>query len=94
MIHEEMHGEPFTSKTEYTITIPDYRAISQKIRRSTLAERRAMRGLVPMRVDMIVVFCLKVDFILERYKFDPIRVSAFSLKEGAAIEFIENHTKH
>jgi exopolyphosphatase / guanosine-5'-triphosphate,3'-diphosphate pyrophosphatase len=93
MIHEQMQGEPFSGKTEYIISVGNYERISRVIRESTIAQRQKMKGLVPMRVDMIVIFCLKVDFILNKYKFDPIRVSAFSLKEGAAIDYIETKRK-
>jgi exopolyphosphatase / guanosine-5'-triphosphate,3'-diphosphate pyrophosphatase len=89
MLHEQMGGEPFSTKTEYVITLNDYRKIAGVIERSTLEERRHMKGLVAMRVDMIVIFCIKVDFILDKYKFDPVRVSAYSLKEGAAVDYLE-----
>jgi exopolyphosphatase/guanosine-5'-triphosphate,3'-diphosphate pyrophosphatase len=38
--------------------------------------------MIDMRVDMIVVACCLVRFILEKHSFTRIRVSTYSLKEG------------
>jgi exopolyphosphatase/guanosine-5'-triphosphate,3'-diphosphate pyrophosphatase len=35
-----------------------------------------------MRVDMIVVACCLIRYVLEKYPFDWIRVSTYALKEG------------
>ncbi|HKZ38135.1 MAG TPA: hypothetical protein VJ184_10810, partial [Chryseolinea sp.] len=39
-------------------------------------------GMIEMRVDMIVVACCLVRYILSRHSFARIRVSTYSLKEG------------
>jgi exopolyphosphatase/guanosine-5'-triphosphate,3'-diphosphate pyrophosphatase len=46
------------------------------------AGRLALPGMIEMRVDMIVVACVLVNFILHVHQFDNIRVSSYSLKEG------------
>jgi len=38
---------------------------------------------------MIVIFCLMVDFILNALKINKLRVSLYSLKEGAVMDFID-----
>jgi exopolyphosphatase/guanosine-5'-triphosphate,3'-diphosphate pyrophosphatase len=38
--------------------------------------------MIEMRVDMIVVACCLIRYILEAHAFDRIRVSTYSLKEG------------
>lgn len=45
-------------------------------------ERLDIPGMIEMRVDMIVVSCCLIRFILEKHTFDRIRVSSYSLKEG------------
>ena len=41
-----------------------------------------MPGMIEMRVDMIVVASVLLNFILQKYRFKKIRVSSHSLKEG------------
>jgi exopolyphosphatase/guanosine-5'-triphosphate,3'-diphosphate pyrophosphatase len=45
-------------------------------------ERMEMRGMIDMRVDMIVVACCLIQFVLDQHHFENIRVSSYSLKEG------------
>lgn len=47
------------------------------------SERMKIPGMITMRVDMIVVACCLIRFILEHHRFEQIRVSSYSLKEGA-----------
>jgi exopolyphosphatase/guanosine-5'-triphosphate,3'-diphosphate pyrophosphatase len=92
MIHGEFGGEPFVAeKSEYSLHLNDYRKVSDLVLASSLQQRRAIKGLVPMRFDMIVICCLMVDFILEEFKLNKMRVSAFSLKEGALIEHLHTN---
>ena len=89
MISGELGGEPLVdSKTEYEISLGQYFKISEMVRHSTLGQRRQIKGLVPMRIDMIVISCLMVDFILKSMNLDRLRVSTYSLKEGALADFI------
>lgn len=90
MIHGELNGEPFVkSKTEFEVSVHDFNLIAAKVIASTLAERKLMKGLVEMRVDMMVVSCLLIHFVMERYLLKGIRVSTYSLKEGALYEIIQ-----
>jgi exopolyphosphatase/guanosine-5'-triphosphate,3'-diphosphate pyrophosphatase len=89
MIHGELGGEPFTGhKTEYVIGLDDYSRISEMVVTSTMAGRKKLKGLVPMRYDMIVICCLMVDFIIKSFNLHKMRVSTYSLKEGALIDHI------
>lgn len=51
-------------------------------------ERLDIPGMVPMRVDMIVVASCLIDFIVEKFSINRIRVSAYALKEGLLSELI------
>lgn len=75
---EELHDE----KTEYSIHHHHYAHISSLLKESTLKERYHIKGLIDMRVDMIVISVLLIDFILKEFNLTKIRVSTFSLKEG------------
>jgi exopolyphosphatase/guanosine-5'-triphosphate,3'-diphosphate pyrophosphatase len=39
-------------------------------------------GMIEMRVDMIVVACCLINYILKNHHFNRIRVSTYALKEG------------
>lgn len=86
-IVDMMSGEYATEalseiKTEYRIDLQKYFPLSEKIRGLTYAERSKVKGLIEMRVDMIVISCLFVDYILKRFNIKQLRVSTYSLKEG------------
>ena len=44
--------------------------------------RMLIPGMIEMRVDMIVVACCLIKYLLENFPFNRIRVSTYSLKEG------------
>ncbi len=55
-------------------------------------ERMQIPGMIELRVDMIVVASCLIKFILVKYRFEKIRVSSYSLKEGVMASLIEqNH---
>ncbi len=76
-------------KTGYSIDLGQYHRISELVRSSTLEQRRQIKGLVPMRFDMIVISCLMIDYILKTCSLEALRVSVYSLKEGALMDFIK-----
>jgi exopolyphosphatase/guanosine-5'-triphosphate,3'-diphosphate pyrophosphatase len=65
-----------------TLTIADFYKIHQELLHKTHAERLAILGMLEMRVDMIVLATIAVDFVLQQYNLQEIRVSAYALKEG------------
>lgn len=94
MIHGELGGEALLeNKTEYRIDPEKYKRISKRVIASTLAERQHIRGLVAMRVDMIVISCLMIDFIINEFKLPAFRVSTYSLKEGALVDHLQNKSR-
>jgi len=46
------------------------------------AARMLIPGMIEMRVDMIVVACCLIKFLLSIHSFNTVRVSSYSLKEG------------
>jgi exopolyphosphatase/guanosine-5'-triphosphate,3'-diphosphate pyrophosphatase len=94
IIHGELEGEPLTeSKTGYEIDIKKYHTISSMIKNADFEGRKKIRGLTPMRFDMIVVSCLLIDFVVEEFNLTKMRVSTYSLKEGALFDFLSRETK-
>ncbi|MBX3163167.1 MAG: phosphatase [Bacteroidetes bacterium] len=95
MINGELNGEPLVdTKTEYNINLNDYSKIYQLAVNSTVEQRKKIKGLVPMRFDMIVISCLMIDFILNNLHLTRLRASTYSLKEGALIDFINQSSSN
>jgi exopolyphosphatase/guanosine-5'-triphosphate,3'-diphosphate pyrophosphatase len=67
----------------------DFGLLYDRLIRSTINERRQMKGLEPMRIEMIVLACLFVKFILEKLSIRTIIQSNFSLKEGVIYQLIK-----
>ena len=91
MIHGELDGEALVKeKICYSISMLDYNTVAQLVIKSTLSERKNIKGLIPMRFDMIVISSLLINFILKSFTINNLQVSTYSLKEGALVEFINN----
>lgn len=94
IIHGELEGEPLReNKTGYDVQMNQYHLISKMIKNADLEQRKKIRGLSPMRFDMIVVSCLLIDFVIEEFKLNKMRVSTYSLKEGALFDFLSRQAK-
>ena len=46
------------------------------------AARMQIPGMIEIRVDMIVVACCLIKYLLQSHPFEAIRISSYSLKEG------------
>ena len=80
--HKYYTPQVVKDKTEYVFNLEDFKIIYQQILTSTTQERLNTKGLVEMRVDMIVISSIFVNFILTRFGIKKMRLSTFALKEG------------
>lgn len=71
------------SDGEVPLTIEYFHSIYHRLIKMNRAERMTMAGMIELRVDLIVVGCCLVHYILEKYTVKHLRVSSYSLKEGA-----------
>ncbi len=71
------------------LTMDDFYSIYKEFLSKTHDERLAIPGMLEMRVDMIVLASIVVDFVLEKYKLQEIRVSSYALKEGVLQQMLE-----
>lgn len=76
--------------SEYPLTFISFFESYQKLISSTRAERLKLLGMIELRVDMIVVACCLIRYIIERHQFNDIRVSSYSLKEGVLASLAGN----
>lgn len=78
----------YKNKTATIISVEMFYELHNMLIKSSLLERKKMKGLDPIRVDMIHVASLLVDFIIRKLNITTLIQSDFSLKEGALIKII------
>jgi len=76
--------------TEYDFNMDDCVSIYELLIKSTKAERMEMKGLVHMRVDMMVISALLVHFVIAEFAIKKMRLSTYSLKEGVLYELFNS----
>jgi exopolyphosphatase/guanosine-5'-triphosphate,3'-diphosphate pyrophosphatase len=77
------------TRSVYSYDFNQFNQLSEKILKSRLEERLNMRGLIPMRAEMIVLSLIITNYVLKRTKVDIFKSTTWSLKEGAVLEWIE-----
>jgi exopolyphosphatase / guanosine-5'-triphosphate,3'-diphosphate pyrophosphatase len=73
---------------ETPVLIDAVPAILEEIITRDRAGRMNIPGMIEMRVEMIVVACCLLRRILNKHSFRRLRVSSYSLKEGALRKFL------
>jgi exopolyphosphatase/guanosine-5'-triphosphate,3'-diphosphate pyrophosphatase len=79
-----------TGATEYTFNLDEYFIIHDQLMLSTLEDRKKIKGIIEMRLDMIVMASLITNFILKKTKISGMRLSTYSLKEGILWDMVKN----
>jgi len=80
-LRQGIRQEPDASETP--LSLEGFYEIYHELIRKDREERMKIGGMIEMRVDMIVVACCLIRFVLENHTFEGIRVSTYALKEGA-----------
>jgi exopolyphosphatase / guanosine-5'-triphosphate,3'-diphosphate pyrophosphatase len=70
------------------ISSADYKKLYNQLIFSTIEERRYMKGLEPMRIEMIVLAIHFVKFVTSSLNIRNMYQSNFSLKEGAILKLL------
>ncbi len=85
----EMIGYRFKNKNiiknvnSYKFDLNEFNELAGSIIRSNLNQRLKMKGLIKMRVDMIVVATICTNYILRSFPIKDMYLSKYALKEGA-----------
>jgi exopolyphosphatase / guanosine-5'-triphosphate,3'-diphosphate pyrophosphatase len=74
---------------EYTLMPDSFERIFFDLTSKNREERLQIPGMLEMRVDMIVLACSMVYFIIHKLTIQKIRVSSYSLKEGVLSQILE-----
>jgi exopolyphosphatase / guanosine-5'-triphosphate,3'-diphosphate pyrophosphatase len=90
MVHAQFGSLPgLGDKTECEFIMQQCAFIHADILSSTREQRLRMKGLLPMRVDMIVVSAILVETVISQTNISRMRYSAYALKEGVLREFLD-----
>jgi len=78
------------SKAQQVFHLPteDFFIIAEKLVTLNKQERLAIPGMIPLRVDMIVVASLLINYILKHIPATELVCSSYALKEGAIAKLI------
>lgn len=71
------------------IDMSTYHQLATQLIQATHNERANMKGLIPLRVDMIVMASLLVNYILNRTQIKELILSTYDLKMGALSQCLE-----
>ena len=74
----------------YPINLNDYAILHNDLLKSTLEERKHMDGLELVRVEMIVLASIFVNFIINKLNIKSLTQSAFAIKEGMVDKVLNN----
>lgn len=80
---------PVTEAPETPFSIKAFDEIYEELLVKDRAARMQIPGMIEMRVDMIVVACCLIKYFLQVHRFDAIRVSSYSLKEGVLAQLTD-----
>ncbi len=74
---------------ESPLSLESFRTIHEELIAKNREQRLQMPGMIPMRVDMIVVASCLIEYLVDNFNFREIRVSSFSLKEGVLATLVK-----
>jgi len=85
-------GEEFDG-TEFVFDLGQAEVIHRQLLSSTREQRLQIKGLVAMRVDMIVISAILVEYIIRELGIEHMRMSSYALKEGVLQKFLKEKSK-
>jgi len=75
-------GEEVGDTPAMALDITAYKALAAKLIASTHEERAHMKGLISLRVDMIVIAAILTNYVLEEIGLSALGMSTYDLKMG------------
>ncbi len=90
MIYHKFHTpENPLVKTDYMFNLDYFEQMYHTIVTSNYDARLKMKGLAPMRVEMIVVAVVFIKYIITKLKIEEMVLSSYSLKEGILYKIMQ-----
>ena len=79
-------GNLLKNRTEYQFSAKDLKALHAKLIQSTASERSQMKGLVSYRIETIPLASTFINYTINKFSLNNIRLSTYSLREGVISE--------
>lgn len=89
MVQARFRGGQEITGTEFEFDLGECETIHHLLIASTHEERLQIKGLVAMRVDMIVISAILVEYIIRELGISHMRMSSYALKEGVLSAFLK-----
>jgi exopolyphosphatase/guanosine-5'-triphosphate,3'-diphosphate pyrophosphatase len=90
MLHADIYPTDDVLPSSQELPLEVFDQLYTKITHSTSAERQQMKGLEPVRRDMIVPAVIFVNYVLKRLNIRKLYQSSYALKEGAMWDVIQS----
>jgi exopolyphosphatase/guanosine-5'-triphosphate,3'-diphosphate pyrophosphatase len=68
--------------TSFPIQLNEYLSIHQWLVHSSTAQRKGMKSIIDMRVDMIVIASILLNYVIHNSGIEKLTLSTYALKEG------------
>jgi exopolyphosphatase / guanosine-5'-triphosphate,3'-diphosphate pyrophosphatase len=81
---------PKNNKQSYLIDIESFKNIYQQLITLNIFQRIEMKGMDPIRVEMIPIAAVLMNFLINKLEINIFIQSAYSLKEGVIFNHLEN----
>lgn len=85
------HNKPIKAIESGAINHMEYLQLAERLIASTHEQRLHMEGLIPLRVDMIVIAALLINFVLEHTGIRQLSLSTYDLKMGVLQQLREDY---
>jgi exopolyphosphatase/guanosine-5'-triphosphate,3'-diphosphate pyrophosphatase len=82
-------GAAKEKEPSYHIALSAFAELYHQLLHATAAERMAMKGMTPVRVDFIVLAAILTDLVIEKAGITKLMQCSYSLKEGVVCELAE-----
>jgi exopolyphosphatase / guanosine-5'-triphosphate,3'-diphosphate pyrophosphatase len=79
---------PIQNQTAFELPLNDFYPIYDELLTKNHDERMTIKGMIELRVDMIVVAVCLIRFIIQSLDIQRIRVSTYALKEGLMTQIL------
>lgn len=90
--YASLHQVKLKDQQVFQLPRNDFEKIARNMLNMNKEQRLKIPGMIPMRVDMIVVASCLIKYILELLPVETLTCSSYALKEGAIAQLMGKHS--
>ena len=84
--HINKERKSYVGRTEFQFDLEQLKSMHRELLKSSVSERKNLKGLVDFRLDTIVLASIFIDLVIEKLNISNLRLSTYSLREGVMSE--------